>query len=164
MPGGNPSETSPCHGAHCVCPCRSPGGPVPGRLRAPELCHACVQGLPGPGLEPRGGRALPQLPALCRLLQRYVYYRIVMTTTITLLYSTFLALKVTSQKKKNVHGSTICKHTSIQTYIPTYTGAISGGGTRFLAPPKIRLGVKKPVNIESEPAPFRCLSHKIKQM
>ena len=50
--------------------CAAAGGDVPGELRAAELPHAALQGVPRHRVEPLRGGALPRLPALRRLRQR----------------------------------------------------------------------------------------------
>ena len=61
-----------CPGAARVAP--GEGGGVPVALRAADQRGAEREGIPRPGLGPRGGRALPRLPPLLRLGQRSVHF------------------------------------------------------------------------------------------
>lgn len=54
----------------------SSGGAVLGWLWSSELCDAGEQRIPWHWLEPRGGRTLSRLPAICRLLQRWDCFRV----------------------------------------------------------------------------------------
>lgn len=73
----------------------SEGGDIPGRLWSSELCYVGCQGLPRPRLEPHRGRALPVLPEVRCLLQRYVDFH---TDYVELIhFNTFCLLKLSRE-------------------------------------------------------------------